>query len=106
MFQIGWIADYPDPENFLDVLFHSQSAENHTAYNNSAVDALLEEARVEGNLSARLAIYQDIEQTIVTEAAWLPLYFGQNYCLVKPWVKGFSPSPMVIPLLKDVWIER
>ena len=105
MFQIGWLADYPDPENFLDVLFHSRSVENHAAYNNSAVDALLEEARVEGNLSSRLALYQDIEQTIVTEAPWLPLYFGQDYYLVKPWVKGFSPSPMVIPLLKDVWIE-
>jgi oligopeptide transport system substrate-binding protein len=106
MFQIGWIADYPDPENFLDVLFHSQSAENHTAYNNSAVDALLEEARVEGNLSARLAVYQDIEQIIVTDAPWLPLYFGQDYYLVKPWVKGFAPSPMVNSLLKDVWVER
>jgi ABC-type oligopeptide transport system substrate-binding subunit len=106
MFQIGWIADYPDPENFLDVLFHSQSAENHAAYNNSEVDALLEEARVEGNLSTRLEMYQDIEQIIVTDATWLPLYFGQDYYLVKPWVKGFSPTPMVIPVLKDVRVER
>lgn len=106
IFQIGWIADYPDPENFLDVLFHSRSAENHTAYNSSAVDASLEEVRVEGNINARLAMYQDIEQIIVNDAPCLPLYFGQDYYLVKPWVKGFSPSPMVIPLLKDVWIER
>ena len=30
MFQIGWIADYPDPENFLDILFHGGSSNNHT----------------------------------------------------------------------------
>jgi ABC-type transport system substrate-binding protein len=38
-----WLdSGLPDPENFLDVLFYSQSDENHTGYNNSAVDALLE----------------------------------------------------------------
>ena len=34
MFSLGWIADYPDPQNFLDMLFHSDSAYNHGAYSN------------------------------------------------------------------------
>ena len=45
MFDIGWIADYPDPENFLDILFYSESSNNHTNYNNPQVDALLVQAR-------------------------------------------------------------
>jgi len=106
MFNIGWIADYPDPENFLDMLFHSDSVENHTGYSNDDVDRLLEEARVESDLNERLSLYRDIEQLIVDDAPWLPLYYGQSYYLVKPEVKGFVPSPMVVSQLKDVWIER
>ncbi|MDP2727920.1 MAG: peptide ABC transporter substrate-binding protein, partial [Dehalococcoidia bacterium] len=43
----GWIADYPDPEDFHDVLFHSKSLDNNFAYSNPQVDALLEKARVD-----------------------------------------------------------
>jgi oligopeptide transport system substrate-binding protein len=106
VFEIAWVADYPDPQNFLDVLFHSGSAENHTVYSNSRVDQLLEEARSESDLDARVAIYQQVEQTIVKDAPWLPLFFGREFLLVKPHVKGFFVAPMVIPYLKDIWRER
>ncbi len=105
VFEIGWIADYPDPENFLDLLFFSESQENYTGYSNHEVDELLENARVESEIGARLAIYQDVEQIIVDDAPWLPLWFGQSYYLVKPEVKGFYPAPMVMPVLRGVWIE-
>lgn len=104
-FEIGWVADYPDAENFLDLLFHSDSGENYSAYSNPEVDDLLEMARLEGDNASRLALYKEIEQTIVNEAPCLTLWFGQNYYLVKPEVKGFIPSPMVIPMLKNIWID-
>ena len=62
MFDIGWIADYPDPENFLDILFHSESSNNHTHYSNPEVDALLMKARVETDETARYALYNQAEQ--------------------------------------------
>jgi ABC-type oligopeptide transport system substrate-binding subunit len=105
-FTIGWIADYPDPENFLDLLFHSQSVENHTRYSNADVDTSLEAARVESDAEARLAMYGAIEQTIVNDAPCLPLYFDRDYYLVKPDVKGFHPAPLVVPTFKDVWIDK
>jgi ABC-type oligopeptide transport system substrate-binding subunit len=106
VFDIAWVADYPDPQNFLDVLFHSGSAENHTAYSNPRIDQLLEEARSESDLDARVAIYQQVEQIIVEDAPWLPLFFDREFLLVKPHVKGFFVAPMAIPYLKDIWIER
>ena len=105
-FEVGWIADYPDPENFLDMIFHCGSVENYTGYCNSSVDALLEQARVTSDIDGRMELYHLAEQAIVQDAPCLPLWFGQNYYLVKPYVKGFNPAPTIISSLKDVWIER
>ena len=105
-FDVGWIADYPDPENFLDLIFHCGSVENYTAYCNASVDTLLEQARVDTDTESRMELYHAAEQAIVNDAPCFPLWFGQNYYLVKPYVKGFNPSPTTISYLKDIWIER
>ncbi|MFA5374570.1 MAG: peptide ABC transporter substrate-binding protein [Dehalococcoidia bacterium] len=105
-FSVGWIADYPDPENFLDLLFYCDSVENYSGYCNSSVDALLEEARVISDYDSRMEFYHLAEEAIVQDAPCMPLWFGQNYYLVKPYVKGFNPAPAIISSLKDVWIER
>jgi len=105
MFSLGWMADYPDPHNFLDVLFHSESDENHTNYANPQVDRLLEQARVEQDEERRLEIYQQAEQIIVNDAVWIPLWHDREYWLIKPYVVGVYRAPTVIPWLKDVSIS-
>ncbi|MBM2826056.1 MAG: ABC-type dipeptide/oligopeptide/nickel transport system, periplasmic component [Dehalococcoidia bacterium] len=107
-FMIGWVADYPDPQDFLDILFHSKSLENNPLYANPEVDQVLETARVERDVEKRMKLYQQVEQTIVNEAPWLPLWYGKNYLLVKPYVQGkeYLAAPMVIPSLKFVSIEK
>jgi oligopeptide transport system substrate-binding protein len=105
-FELGWIADYPDAENFLDLLFHCGAVENHGGYCNQSVDALLEQARVEADPVVRLELYRQAQTAIVDDAPCLPLWFGQNYYLVKSYVKGFEPAPMIIPWMKDVWIAQ
>lgn len=106
MFSAGWIGDYPDPQNFLDLLFHSASAQNHTGYANATVDALLEQARVEADHALRLALYAQAEKTIVAEAPWVPLTHGVSYTLVKPYVRGFHSSASLYPWLADIRLER
>ena len=105
MFYMGWIADYPHPQDFLDVLFHSGADNNYGGYSNPEVDALLEEAGVEQDRQLSLALYQQAEQKLVEDAACLPLWFGQNYTLVKPYVKGYDLNPLGIPMLNTVSIE-
>ena len=103
---LGWQADYPDPQDFLDVLFHSESPLNSTGYENSEVDGLLEEARAAG-WEERVELYRQAEQTILDDAPWVPLWFsGERLVLVKPYVKGYHLTPMVIPKLRHVSIER
>jgi ABC-type oligopeptide transport system substrate-binding subunit len=102
----GWIADYPDPENFLDVLFHSGSPENHTGYANERVDQLLERARTESDPDARLALYGEIERILVNDSPWIPLTHDVEYWLTKPYVQGMIYTGMQVPHLKYVSVSR
>ena len=107
MFRLGWGADYADPENFLDILFHSKSENNHTNYNNPEVDALLEQARVEPDQETRFKLYNKIEQMILDDAPWVLLWnTGETYALIKPEVKGYELTPMTIPKYRYVYLEQ
>jgi ABC-type transport system substrate-binding protein len=88
IFSLGWCADYPDPQNFLDVLYHSESQENIGHYHNGEIDRLLEQARSEADPEARLTLYRQIEQMIVDEAPDILLKHSRGYVLVKPYVVG------------------
>ena len=102
----GWIADYPDPENFLDVLFHSGSGENRTGYASEQVDRLLERARTESDPHARLALYREVERILVKDSPWIPLIHDVEYWLTKPYVHGMIYAGMQVPHLKYVSVSR
>ena len=107
MFSIGWIADYPDPENFLDILFHSESANNNTRYSNPEVDRLLEEARTERDKTRRFQIYNQVEQIVLDEAPWVWTWFsGEGYALIKPEVSDYYLLQMSIPKYRYIYFNR
>ena len=107
MFDIGWIADYPDPENFLDMLFRSDSSNNYTNYSNPDVDRLLEQARAELDQQARFNLYRRAEEIIVQDAPLIPLWHGgESYVLVKPNVKDYYLLPLVVPKLRFVYLTE
>jgi oligopeptide transport system substrate-binding protein len=106
MFDIGWIMDYPDPEDIIDLLFHSTSRQNNTHYSNEDFDALVEQARTEPDSTRRLQLYQDAEQILLEDLPWIPLYFGRDHFVVKPYVQGFDPLPIVIPMLRYLSIDK
>jgi oligopeptide transport system substrate-binding protein len=105
MFMLGWVADYPDPQNFLENLFLSDSAYNTGKYSNQAVDTLLQNAGMQTDHTTRMSMYQDIEEIVLNEAACLPLWFSTNYVLVKPYVKNFSLNAMGIANFSTAYIE-
>ena len=107
IFQIGWIADYPDPENFLDMLFHSESNNNHTGFNNAEVDQLLEKARVEAQQDVRYDLYRQVEQLIMDQAPWVPLWYsGEQHVLIKPEIHDFFLTQLIIPKLRFVYMTE
>ena len=111
MFDIGWVADYVDPEDFLGILFASKidgqpNPQNWSGYNNPDVDKLIEQASAEPDFEKRIQAYQQAEQLILKDAPVLPLTFGRDYWLTKPYVKGAFYPPLVIERLKYITLEK
>ncbi len=111
MFRLGWIADYPDAENFLYILFHSKNAGangNHTFYSNSEVDKILDEARREVDFNKRVKLYQKAEKMIMDDAPWIPMFHNKDIILYQPYVKGVELTPMGADhiRLRSVWLDK
>ena len=106
LFTYGWIADYPDPHNFLDVLFHSSAENNSGGYSNAEVDSLLEQARVEQDPSQRTELYRQAEAMLVDDAAAIPIYHGRSQMLVKPYVKDLLFTPFGMLDLRGTSLDR
>lgn len=104
---LSWQADYPDPQTFIDVLFRSSSAINYGGYANDQVDDYVVSAQTEQDATKRVQYYNDAEQIVVSEAAWLPLWWGvDSKALVKPWVQDYAFSSLTIAKFKDVWLDK
>ncbi len=94
IFNSGWCADYPDPENFLDVLFYTGSAQNLFGYSNPEVDAMLEQARSEPDVATRMGLYAGIERQIVADSPAAFLSHSLSATLVKPRVQNYVETPI------------
>ncbi len=106
LLDMGWIADYPHQQNFLDVLFRSNTDINYGEYSNPEVDALLDQAAAELDSSRSIELYRKAEQKLIDDAACIPISFGSEYVLVKPYVKGYKPNRLGYTMLNLVSIER
>ena len=106
LFMYGWCADYPDPENFVDLLFHSGNDFNIGKFNNAGFDALVEKARTEQNPSDRLQLYYQAETILVDNVAAIPLFNVVSGILVKPYIQGTVISPIGAETLSGLKIDE
>src|SRR5207249_1031518 len=100
LFLYGWCADYPDPENFADALFHSGAPYNFGKYSNPTLDVLLDRARVERDANKRLQMYQEAERIIVNDAPALFLNHNISFVLVAPWIHNYRSSVAEVPIIR------
>ena len=108
VFLRGWVADVPDPENFLAKLFQSTSPWNYMGYANATVDGLLEKARAEPDVPRRVELYRRAEELVMDDAPVIPVLHQTYERLFQPYVKGVEVSGLgdaYIPFRK-VWLER
>jgi ABC-type transport system substrate-binding protein len=106
IFDIAWIADYADPENFFNILFHTGSIGNWANYSNPEVDKLIDQAGLEQDTAARFKLYQQAEEVILNDVPAIPLTYMTTYDLTKPYVKGMIYPPLIIPKLQYVSLSR
>jgi peptide/nickel transport system substrate-binding protein len=112
IFRLGWIADYPDPENFLNLFYGKaipptgSSPINSTRYNNPRFDSLFAQAIVTLDDAQRFQLYAQAEQIAVTDAPMIFIFHDMDYRLVQPWVHGYDGgNPMDRRDFRAVWFD-
>jgi oligopeptide transport system substrate-binding protein len=84
----GWVADFNDASNFLDLL-RTGNSNNYGQFSNAEYDALLDQAEAELDLEARGRILSGAEAIALREHAWLPIFFGVSRAMVHTYVEGW-----------------
>jgi oligopeptide transport system substrate-binding protein len=109
----GWCADYPDPQNWLSIYWHSRTNfAKRIGYQNVEADKLMDEADVEPNPGRRAALYAQAQDLIVGDVARVMRSNNLNTYLIKPYVKGLdftaqdSSYPGQETGLLSVWLEK
>jgi oligopeptide transport system substrate-binding protein len=96
VFRNGWIADYPDAINFLN-LFECKSGNNNTNWCNKKFDSLVNQAESTTDTNQRYALYKQLEGMLDGpngDMPIMPIYWYTYAMLVKPNVQGFEVNPM------------
>jgi oligopeptide transport system substrate-binding protein len=100
----GWVADYDHPHSWLSA-FLSSAPQNPTGWVDPALDALVEEAAAQPDPAEGIRLYRRAERRALDGMPRIPLYFRTKATLVKPWVKGFHPTPRDVHAIRWLWID-
>jgi len=101
----GWNADYPDPENFLFLLYGPNSkvgeqGENASNYRNETFDALFRRMKDMGNSDGRLAIIEEMLTIARRDAPWAWGFYPKKFELHHDWLHNVKPNLMANNTLK------
>ena len=106
IFRLGWGADFPDPDNFMN-LFITTSGNNRLRWSNSRYDELIALGSALKNPQKRKAVY-DKAQILITEkeVPMIPLFVSAQNLLVKPYVQGLKNNAMELLYLKRIHLQK
>ena len=93
MFRLGWVGDYPDAENFLQLFYGGSISPgpNHSNYVNPAFDRLYEKACATTDEPARLELYRQMQVIVREDCPWLFMHFPRSYSLHPDRLKNYRP---------------
>lgn len=105
IFQWGWNADYPDPENFLFLLYGPNSkqlsgGENSANYSNDRFDFLFEQMRLMPDGEERLVIINEMLDILRQDSPWIWGFHPKNFALYHSWNSNIKPNLMANNTLK------
>ncbi len=96
IYRLGWCADYPDANNWLNDAFNSKSGSNYAKFKNAKFDALVEEAAFESDPSRRQELYRQAEDIFINQdVAIAPIFYYSYNRLHKPWLTEVVINPVI-----------
>jgi methyl-accepting chemotaxis protein/ABC-type transport system substrate-binding protein len=103
----NWYADFPDPDNFFYIFFHSEATSiRGLYYNRPELDAEIIEARRSNDVEHRASIYRRLNEMVIREAPIVPMFHERLFVLHKPEIRGVRTSLVPPPVrYNDVWVE-
>jgi oligopeptide transport system substrate-binding protein len=105
MWAYGWQADYPDPQDWLTVFFGTGQDYNNNNYGDKRNENAAEEQAVQRQLAAadieqdsakRASLYNDAEQKLINDIAWIPLYQPSTLIVQNPKLHGYKTNALQI----------
>lgn len=102
IFQFGWVADYPDPENFLFLLWSEMARStsggpNAANFSNARYDELFLSMKVRENGPTRMAEIRRMLGILERERPWIELFHREDYTLYHEWVRNVKPMGLSLP---------
>lgn len=95
MFESNWIADFPDGDNFYQLLYGPNAGRaNYARFNLPAYNTRYEQARLLGDGPARQKLYFEMNQLIHAYNPWVPLTHVLSGDLRHPWLKNYKRHPV------------
>lgn len=94
MWGISWVGDYPDAENFLQLVYgpNRTPGANASGYDNPEFNKLFEKSAIMQDSPERTALYEQMNKIFVEEVPWILGVHRQNYTLIHSWLKNYIRS--------------
>ncbi len=110
----SWIADYPDPENFLKLFYgktvpekpNEKSFPNASRFQNDEFDRYFEKALSSVDVEEQLINYQKCDNILIEQAAFMPIYYSEYIRLLNLKVRAFPQNGMEYRDLSRVFISK
>jgi oligopeptide transport system substrate-binding protein len=91
-YRMGWVMDYSDPENMLNVVFHPDSPFQYTFWDDQDFRDLVDQAMTEFDFATRNALWQEAERIMLDDyAAVMPIFHYDRNALLLPEIEAVYP---------------
>lgn len=95
MFETNWVADFPDGDNFYQLLYGPNKAgPNYARFNLPAYNQRYEQTRTMGDTPARTRLYDEMAQIVHAYTPWVLLTHPISADLQQPWLRNYTRHPV------------
>jgi ABC-type transport system substrate-binding protein len=91
----GWNADYPDAENFMQLLYGPSGPENNARFDLPEFNRLYEQARALPDSAERTRLFDRMTELVIAYAPWRMTYHLIEDSLRHPWIGTYVPHPIL-----------